>query len=137
MKRILITLLALVPFCAYAQTTYDEGTSFGARATVEADVKVANGLHILAHEEARYYSNGEDIMRLYTGIGLEYKVLPFLKVGAEYELIKNKRSYTRIISQEPERLEEILEKTATGTLAHLRRMNSDPEYRERLAKRVY
>ena len=27
--------------------------------------------------------------------------------GGEYELIKNKRSYTRIISQEPERLEEI------------------------------
>ncbi len=27
--------------------------------------------------------------------------------GAEYELIKNKRSFTRIISQEPERLEEI------------------------------
>ena len=27
--------------------------------------------------------------------------------GAEYELIKNKRSYTRIISQEPGRLEEI------------------------------
>ena len=27
--------------------------------------------------------------------------------GAEYELIKGKRSYTRIISQEPERLEEI------------------------------
>ena len=26
-------------------------------------------------------------MRFYTGIGLEYKVLPFLKVGAEYELI--------------------------------------------------
>ena len=27
--------------------------------------------------------------------------------GVEYELIKNKRSFTRIISQEPERLEEI------------------------------
>jgi hypothetical protein len=26
-------------------------------------------------------------MRFHTGIGLEYKVLPFLKVGAEYELI--------------------------------------------------
>ena len=87
MKKILIPLLALVPFCASAQTTYDEGTSFGARATVEADAKVANGLHILAHEEARYYSDSEDIMRFYTGIGLEYKVLPFLKVGAEYELI--------------------------------------------------
>ena len=32
--------------------------------------------------------------------------------GAEYELIKNKRSYTRIISQEPERLEEIALKFA-------------------------
>ena len=87
MKKILITLLALVPFGALAQTTYDEGTSFGARATVEADAKVSNNLHILAHEEARYYSNGEDILRFYTGIGLEYKVLPFLKAGAEYELI--------------------------------------------------
>ena len=87
MKKILIHLLALVPFGALAQTTYDEGTSFGARASVEADAKVANNLHILAHEEARYYSDSEDIMRFYTGIGLEYKVLPFLKVGAEYELI--------------------------------------------------
>ena len=33
--------------------------------------------------------------------------------GAEYELIKNKRSYTRIISQEPERLEEISLKFAS------------------------
>ena len=31
----------------------------------------------------------------------------YIQTGAEYELIKNKRSYTRIISQEPERLEEI------------------------------
>ena len=29
------------------------------------------------------------------------------RFGAEYELIKNKRSFTRIISEEPERLEEI------------------------------
>ena len=29
------------------------------------------------------------------------------RYGAEYELIKNKRSFTRIISEEPERLEEI------------------------------
>ena len=32
--------------------------------------------------------------------------------GAEYELIKNKRSYTRIISQVPERLEKITLKCA-------------------------
>lgn len=30
-----------------------------------------------------------------------------LRIGAEYELIKDKRSFTRIISQEPERLEEL------------------------------
>ena len=30
-----------------------------------------------------------------------------LRLGVEYELISNKRSFTRIISQEPERLEEI------------------------------
>lgn len=34
--------------------------------------------------------------------------------GVEYELIRNKRSFTRIISQEPERLEEI-----TLTFAHM------------------
>ena len=35
--------------------------------------------------------------------------------GAEYELIKHKRSYTRIISQEPERMEEISLKFAQMT----------------------
>ncbi|MBQ9193880.1 MAG: DUF2490 domain-containing protein [Bacteroidales bacterium] len=88
MKKILLTLLALVPFSAFAQATYDNGLSFGARATVEADAKLMSGLHLLAHEEYRYYSNTDDVMRFYTGIGLEYKVLPFLKVGAEYEWIK-------------------------------------------------
>ncbi|SFB92625.1 hypothetical protein [Xylanibacter ruminicola] len=41
--------------------------------------------------------------------------------GAEYELIKNKRSYTRIISQEPERLEEIsyYPRYDAGPLGHL------------------
>ena len=65
----------------------DDGLSFGARATVETDAKLAPGLHLTAHEEARYYFDAEDILRLYTGLGLEYKVLSFLKVGAEYELI--------------------------------------------------
>lgn len=34
------------------------------------------------------------------------------RIGAEYELIKDKRSFTRIISQEPERLEELSAKFA-------------------------
>ena len=87
MRKLLLTLLVAVPLAASAQTTVDEGLSFGARTTVEADAKLAPGLHLTAHEQARYYSGGEDILRLHTGIGLEYKVLSFLKVGAEYELI--------------------------------------------------
>jgi hypothetical protein len=87
MRKLLLTLLLAVPLAAAAQTTVDEGLSFGARATVEADAKLAPGLHLTAHEQARYFFNSEDILRLHTGIGLEYKVFSFLKVGAEYELI--------------------------------------------------
>ena len=87
MRKILLTLSLLLPAAAFAQTTYDDGVSFGARATVEADAKLAKGLHLMAHEQFRYYGDSEDILRFHTGIGLEYKVLPFLKVGAEYELI--------------------------------------------------
>ena len=87
MRKILLTLALLLPAAAFAQTTYDDGVSFGARATVEADAKLAKGLHLNAHEQFRYYGDSEDILRFHTGIGLEYKVLPFLKVGAEYELV--------------------------------------------------
>ena len=87
MRKILLTLALLLPAAAFAQTTHDDGLSFGARAKVEADAKLAPGLHLTAHEEYRYYSDAEDIMRFYTGVGIEYKLFPFLKVGAEYELI--------------------------------------------------
>ena len=87
MKKVFLILALLLPAAAFAQTTVDDGLSFGARATVEADAKLAPGLHLTAHEEARYYFDAEDILRLYTGIGLEYKVFSFLKAGAEYELI--------------------------------------------------
>jgi opacity protein-like surface antigen len=87
MRKILLILALLLPAVALAQETVDEGTSFGARATVEAEAKLAKGLHLTGHEEFRWYSGDEDILRFYTGIGLEYKVLPFLKVGGEYEYI--------------------------------------------------
>ena len=87
MRKVLLILALLLPVAAFAQETVDEGTTFGARATVEADAKLAKGLHLTGHEEFRWYSGDEDILRFYTGIGLEYKVLPFLKVGGEYEYI--------------------------------------------------
>ena len=55
MRKILLTLTLLLPAAAFAQTTYDDGLSFGARATVEADAKLAKGLHLSAHEQFRYY----------------------------------------------------------------------------------
>ncbi len=94
MRKILLTLAVLLPSAAFAQTTYDDGLSFGARATVEADAKLAKGLHLSAHEQLRYYADSEDILRFHSGIGLEYKVLPFLKVGAEYELINRLKNET-------------------------------------------
>ena len=87
MRKVLLILLLAVPVAAFAQETVDEGLSFGARAMVEADAKLAPGLHLTAHEEFRWYSDPEDFLRSYTGFGLEYKVSSFLKVGAEYELI--------------------------------------------------
>lgn len=94
MRKLLLTLALLLPAAAFAQETVDEGTSFGARATVEADAKLAKGLHLTAHEEFRWYSSDEDVLRFYSGIGLEYKVLPFLKVGAEYEYINRLKHLT-------------------------------------------
>ena len=94
MKKVLLMLALLLPAAAFAQETVDEGTNFGARATVEADAKLASGLHLTAHEEFRWYSGDEDILRFYSGIGLEYKLLPFLKVGAEYEYINRLKHLT-------------------------------------------
>lgn len=94
MKKILLTLALLLPAAAFAQTEVDDGLSFGARAKVEADAKLAPGLHLTGHEEMRYYFDAEDILRLYTGVGIEYKVLPWLKAGAEYELINRYKGVT-------------------------------------------
>ena len=87
MKRILWTLALLLPASLLAQETIDDGLAFGARTSVETDARLAPGLHLSVHEEMRNYFHSEDIIRFHTGIGLEYKVFPFLKVGAEYELI--------------------------------------------------
>ena len=95
MKKTLFLLAVLGSLSAatlHAQETdVDNGLSFSGRAAVEADAKLAKGLHLSAHEEMRVYSGDNDILRSYTGFGIEYKVLPFLKLGAEYELINRYR----------------------------------------------
>lgn len=88
MRKFLLLFALAVPAAAFAQETVDEGLSFSARTTVEVDAKLAKGLHLTAHEEFRRYFDSEDVMRSYSGIGLEYKVTSFLKVGAEYEFIE-------------------------------------------------
>ena len=93
MKRYLIPLFALLlPAALRAQETVSDGFSYGGRATLEVDVKLAKGLHLTAHEETRVYGGAEDIFRSYTGLGLEYKFNKFLRAGAEYERIYRLRS---------------------------------------------
>ena len=87
-----LVLAALLPaMAARAQNTYDEGTSFAARASAEADVKLARRFHLTVSEENRTYSNGQT--RFYTGAGLEYKFGKRLKTGVDYILINRSVDY--------------------------------------------
>ena len=113
MRKLLLFIALTLPVAASAQTTHDEGLSFGARAKVEADAKLASGLHLLAHEELRLYSGPEDVMRFYTGAGIEYKVFSFLKIGAEYEYIN--------------RLKHITDEKKDGTVTEEDRMTYRPD----------
>lgn len=81
MKRLSILIALLLPAGAWAQTT----TEFGARASVEANYKIAKGVHIYAEEEIRTASLSLD--NLHTTLGFTYKPFQGLKLGVGYTLI--------------------------------------------------
>jgi hypothetical protein len=114
MRKVLLALFAAIPAAAFAQTTVDEGFSFAARTTVEADAKLMSGLHLTAREEVRWYSDAEDILRFQTGVGVECRVLPFLKLGAGYELI-NRYKYDDDAKANVWRIRHRGHLSATGT----------------------
>ena len=88
MKRALILLALLLPLGAAAQTTLQ----WGSRASVEANYKIAKGVHIYAEEEIRSLSTSLDNVR--TTLGFTYKPVKGIKMGVGYTLINAKKVST-------------------------------------------
>lgn len=79
MKRFVLLIALLIPVGAWAQT------EFGARASVEANYKIAKGVHLYAEEEIRVTTSSLD--NLHTTLGFTYKPFKALKLGVGYTLI--------------------------------------------------
>ncbi|MCR4570635.1 MAG: DUF2490 domain-containing protein [Bacteroidales bacterium] len=94
--RILIlisSLCALLPFVSRAQgTVNDLETDFRGRVTLEADYKLSKGFHLNAEAEGRFSDNFSSFGRYHAGLGLSYKVSPWLKLGGGYLFIQNQNS---------------------------------------------
>lgn len=82
-KSILLLSLLLACGSLGAQTS----TSWGARASVEANYKIRKGLHLTVEEELRVDGKGLDGVR--TTAGVTYKPFKGLKLGAGYTLINS------------------------------------------------
>ena len=76
MKKFVYLMALLLPLTAAAQT------ESGVRASVAADWKIRKGLHLTVEEELRMDGVFKSLDRLQTTIGLEYKVSPYVKLGA-------------------------------------------------------
>lgn len=81
MKKFVYLMALLLPLTAAAQT------QSGVRASMAADWKIRKGLHLTVEEELRMDGVFSSLNRLQTTIGLEYKVSPYVKLGAGYILI--------------------------------------------------
>lgn len=91
-KRLILSLLFLVPFAAAAQQTANELESVvGGRVSVGADWKIAKGLHLGAETELRTADSFSGIRRVQAGVSLSYKISPWLKASAGYLLIENSK----------------------------------------------
>ena len=84
---LLASLLALIPLTSKAQTDVDLDPAFGGRVSVGLDKKIIKGLHLTLEEEIRIDNNFSSFNRFHTTAALQYKVLPYLKVGVGYALI--------------------------------------------------
>lgn len=83
MKKLLISLVLLLPLAAAAQTS----TQSGARASVGIDWKIRKGLHLMVEEEVRTENTFKNLGRFQTTIGLDYKPIKWVKLGVGYILI--------------------------------------------------
>ena len=91
-KYLIFCLLGLIPLLGHGQTYYtapvsDLETDFGGRLSAAADKKLAKGLHLTFDGEVRFKNDFSTLGRWQAGVGLTYKVNPYLKVGGGYEFI--------------------------------------------------
>ena len=85
MKKLVLTLALLLPLAAAAQTNFGGGV----RMSVAADYKIRKGLHVNVEEQMRIGGAFQALNRLQTTVGVEYKPIKYLKVGAGYALINS------------------------------------------------
>ena len=67
-------------------------TDFGGRLSLGVDRKLAKGLHLGIDGEVRLSDNFSSFGRWQAGVGLTYKVNPYLKLGAGYIFIDKRNS---------------------------------------------
>ncbi|MBR1799502.1 MAG: DUF2490 domain-containing protein [Bacteroidales bacterium] len=116
-KRTLLTaMLVLTMAAVQAQTTEVLDNEYGARLSLQADKKLAKGLHIFAEEEIRLDDNFSSFNRLHTTVGITYKALPWLKVGMGYALINPYSSANKAFKSARHRL--MLDATAQYQWGH-------------------
>ncbi len=82
MRRIAFALALLLPALAFAQSP-----EFGGRASIGVDYKIKKGLHLTLEQEIRADENFSALNRLQTTLGLTYKPVSWLKLGAGYSYI--------------------------------------------------
>lgn len=73
-------------------TSGDLETDLGGRFSVEADKKLAKGLHLTVDGEVRLDNRFSELDRWQAGVGLSYKVNSYLKVGGGYLFIDKLKS---------------------------------------------
>ena len=95
MKRLVLlaafAALSLLPAAAQG-TLSDLDTDFRTRTSVGLDWKLAKGLHLEADYELRSENLLSRVDRHQAGIGLSYKLTPWLKAGVSYNFIYHHKS---------------------------------------------
>ena len=71
-------------FAAAAQVTEETQSDTRGRVSAEIDRSIAHGLHVQASGEFRMKDSFKSIDRIYTGLGITYKPINWLKLGLGY-----------------------------------------------------
>ena len=65
------------------------------------DIPLAKNLSLEWSEQVRMHNNVSDVDKILSTVGLNYKVLPWLKVGASYSFVNVRDEETKLIDMNP------------------------------------